>query len=121
MCCSVFTTDDPAPLWVLLDEEPHEVCYVTDAGAEMLPGRLAGIEVDLAVETDRGEWIERVLAANDDCRRCEFLSHCGGYFKWPNPDYDCAGVKRLFGGLRDAAAELRRDLAQALPSHSSPS
>ena len=106
-----FYHDDPMPLWVLLDEEPHDLRYVSDAGAETLPGRLAGIEVDLTVETDRGEWIERVLAAAEECRSCEFLRNCGGYFKWPNRDYDCAGVKQLFSQLRDAAAELRRDLS----------
>ncbi len=106
-----FYHDDPMPLWVVLDEEPHDLRYVSDAGAETLPGRLAGIEVDLTVETDRGEWIEQVLAAAEECRNCEFLRNCGGYFKWPNRDYDCAGVKRLFGELRDAAAELRRDLS----------
>lgn len=115
-----FYHDDPAPLWVLLDEGPHDLRYVSDAGVESLPGRLADIAVDLAVETEQGEWIERVLAAGEDCRSCEFVRSCGGYFKWPNRDYDCAGVKRLFGELRDAAAELRRDLSQTSLNDASP-
>ncbi len=115
-----FYHDDPAPLWMLLDEDPHDLRYVSDAGVESLPGRLAGIAVDLAVETEQGEWIERVLAAGEDCRSCEFVRSCGGYFKWPNRDYDCAGVKRLFGQLQEAAAELRRDLSQTSLNNASP-
>lgn len=109
---------EPAPLWAILDEDPQWLRYVADDGEESLFGRLTevtGIEVDeLAPEAPLDVWIERVLATHEECRDCEFLRHCGGYFKWPRRDYDCTGVKRLFSELRDAAAELRRDL-EAVP------
>ena len=105
-----FYHDDPAPLWVVLDADPQYLRHVADDGAESLPGRLAGVEVAVAADADLGEWIARVLATADECRTCEFLTGCGGYFKWPRRDYNCTGVKRLFGLLRDAAAELRGDL-----------
>jgi hypothetical protein len=108
-----FYHDDPAPLWVVLDADPECLRHVADEGAESLPGRLAGVEATVAADADLGEWIARVLATADECRNCEFLPSCGGYFKWPRRDYDCAGVKRLFGLLRAAAAELRRDLGSA--------
>ena len=108
-----FYHDDPAPLWVVLDADPQCLRHVADDGAESLPGRLAGVEAAIAADADLGEWIAQVLATADECRTCEFLASCGGYFKWPRHDYDCAGVKRLFGLLRDAAAELRRDLGSA--------
>jgi hypothetical protein len=108
-----FYHDDPAPLWVVLDADPECLRHVADEGAESLPGRLAGVEATVAADADLGEWIARVLATADECRNCEFLPSCGGYFKWPRRDYDCAGVKRLFGLLREAAAELRRDLGSA--------
>lgn len=110
-----FYHDEPAPLWVVLDVDPRYLRYVADDGAEGLPGRLAGVEVALAPDTSLEVWIEQVLATAGECRNCEFLRSCGGYFKWPRRDYDCAGVKRLFGELRDAAAELRRDLDSAPP------
>ncbi|MCB1778186.1 MAG: hypothetical protein KDI50_12200, partial [Candidatus Competibacteraceae bacterium] len=53
------------------------------------------------------------LATHNECRNCEFLRHCGGYFKWPRRDYDCVGVKQLFSELRNAAIELRNDLEAA--------
>jgi hypothetical protein len=42
---------------------------------------------------------------------CPFFAYCGGYFKWPRRDYDCAGVKRLFDTLQTAATEVRQALA----------
>lgn len=108
-----FYHDDPAPLWVVLDADPQSLRLVADDGTEGLPGRLAGVETTIAVDADLGAWIAQVLATADECRSCEFLKSCGGYFKWPRRDYDCTGVKRLFGLLRDAAAELRRDLDSA--------
>lgn len=110
-----FYHDDPAPLWVVLDADPQYLRSVADDGAELLPGRLASVEATVAADADAdlGEWITNVLATADECRTCEFLTSCGGYFKWPRRDYDCAGIKRLLGELRDAAAELRGDLGSA--------
>ena len=108
-----FYHDDPAPLWTVLDADPQWLRHVADDGTESLPGRLVGIEATVAAEADLDAWIAAVLATADECRNCEFRASCGGYFKWPHRDYDCAGVKRLFDLLRDAAAELRRDLDSA--------
>ncbi|MFO1423808.1 MAG: hypothetical protein U1F70_09180 [Candidatus Competibacteraceae bacterium] len=105
-----FYHDDPAPLWVVLDADPRYLRVVADDGTESLPGRLVGVAATVAADADLGEWIARLLATADECQGCEFLASCGGYFKWPRRDYPCVGVKRLFGLLRDAAAELRRDL-----------
>ncbi|NJM12352.1 MAG: hypothetical protein HC889_11130 [Synechococcaceae cyanobacterium SM1_2_3] len=108
-----FYHNDPAPLWVVLDDDPLAQRYVGDDGTQDLPGRLAGVEIAV----DLAEEIEKLLTASEECQSCEFLSSCGGYFKWPQRDYECAGVKRLFGELRDAAAELRSDLAQTAIGH----
>ncbi|HRY14520.1 MAG: hypothetical protein KDI73_03755 [Candidatus Competibacteraceae bacterium] len=113
-----FYHEEPAPLWAILDEDPQWLRYVADDGAESLHGRLAATGIKaLEPEVELDIWIEQVLATRAECRTCEFLHHCGGYFKWPRRDYDCAGVKRLFSELRDAAIELRNDLEAApIPS-----
>ncbi|MDG4552207.1 MAG: hypothetical protein P9F19_03365 [Candidatus Contendobacter sp.] len=108
-----FYHDDPTPLWRVLDTDPQSLRIVDDDGAESLPGRLAGVAATVATDADLGEWIARLLATADECQSCEFLASCGGYFKWPRRDYACVGVKRLFGLLREAAAELHRDLDSA--------
>lgn len=110
-----FFHGEPLPLWVVLDEDPQYMRYVADDGAESRYGRLAGSDHAVAVAPDAelDVWIERALATAEDCRNCEFLRSCGGYFKWPRRDYDCVGVKRLFRQLRAAAMELRRDLDAA--------
>ncbi|QQS53215.1 MAG: hypothetical protein IPM89_09845 [Candidatus Competibacteraceae bacterium] len=105
-----FFRDEPVSLWVLQDDDPQYLRYVTDEGVEQPSRRLANLNANIALDADLGEWITQVLAVEEECRGCEFLNSCGGYFKWPRRDYDCVGVKRLFGYLRDAAAELRRDL-----------
>ncbi len=105
-----FYHDEPMPLWRVLDEEPDRLRDVGDDGAESLSGRLAGIELTVTPDADLNAWIEQALATAEECRACAFLNSCGGYFKWPRRDYDCAGVKQIFGLLRAAAAELRHDV-----------
>ena len=108
-----FYHNDPAPLWVVLDDDPVAQRYVGDDGAECVSTRLA----EAGIATDSAEDLEKLLTASADCQSCEFLGSCGGYFKWPKGDYECAGVKRLFGELRDAAAELRNDLTATAMNH----
>lgn len=48
-----------------------------------------------------------------ECVSCPVGSWCAGWFKWPDPDYDCAGVLRLFAQLERTALSLRADLAEA--------
>jgi hypothetical protein len=108
-----FYHQDPAPLWAVLDEDPEWLRYVADDGAESLYGRLAGVKITVTSDAGLASWIDQVLAAGEECQACEFRQSCGGYFKWPRRDYDCAGVKRLFSALREAAEELRRDVEAA--------
>lgn len=108
-----FYHEEPVPLWAILDESPDRLRFIADEGAESLTGRLAGSEFTVAAEADLPTWIDQALATAAECRACPFLESCGGYFKWPRRDYDCAGVKRVFALLQDAAAELRRDVESA--------
>ena len=108
-----FYHDAPIPLWAILDEEPGRLRVIADDGAESLTGRLAGLECTVAADADLPTWIDQALATAAECRSCPFLESCGGYFKWPRRDYDCAGVKRVFALLQEAATELRRDVESA--------
>lgn len=101
----------PATLWRIQGEDPADVCYVNDDGKESLPPRFAGLALtgppDGFVETLR----ERVSVSGRQCRECEFLPICCGYFRWPDPAYCCDGVKAIFAALREAARCLRSDVS----------
>lgn len=110
-----FYHDQPLSLWTVLGEEPQTSRFVADDGAESGYGRLANTDLAHTLEptTDLDVLIGQTLATAQECRDCEFLRSCGGYFKWPLADYDCTGIKQVFEQLRTAALELRRDLAAA--------
>jgi len=65
-------------------------------------------------ETAIATFIRELSEAGEECRYCEFLSHCRGYFKWPERDYSCEGVRRIFRTLKNAAQELKRDYVASL-------
>ena len=84
-------------LWEIQDEDPARVRRVDDDGIHW-PGRRPALVAETA-----------------ECRTCEFWGVCGGYFKWPRRDYDCAGVKDLFRVLAAAASDLRSDVERFGP------
>jgi hypothetical protein len=106
-----FFRQEPISLWEIAEEDPAQVRYITDEGQETISKRFANHEIggDLEVFVER--FSEQLVAEKRECNGCEFFSKCRGYFKWPDKSYDCAGVKRLFTTLRNAADELRDDLA----------
>src|SRR6266481_3648550 len=42
-----------------------------------------------------------------ECVRCEYMQHCNGFFKSPNTDYACDGVKVLLAKLKIGRASCR--------------
>lgn len=101
----------PVTLWTIQEEDPFLFRYVTDQGEETMTGRLAGLETGrggapVAENLCRGPVIE-----TGECAGCQFVMNCRGYFKWPRREYRCDGVKSVMGTLREAAEELRRDVA----------
>ena len=100
----------PVTLWDIQEEGPSLVRYVDDSGTETLARRPFRVP-DSDLKTFHFELTKRVLSPEAECSSCEFFLNCGGYFKWPNPDYSCEGIKRVFRRLRDAALELHDDLS----------
>ena len=85
-------------LWRFLEEEPPLPLR------EAVGRALAALD---PVETH----LARLLHDGAECVTCRWQPVCAGYFKWPDPQYACAGVKELFATLAAAAAEIGRDLA----------
>lgn len=106
-----FYRSEPVTLWAVQEEDPTCFRYIADDGEETISGRFAGAPVkpDIAHFPDRLK--EELVAARGECSKCEFLENCFGYFKWPKREYRCDGVKGLFQALKDAAHQLKKDLA----------
>ncbi|MBF0498357.1 MAG: hypothetical protein HQK58_17565 [Deltaproteobacteria bacterium] len=107
-----FYHNTPITIWTIQEEDPTRVRYITDQGEEALSKRFT----EMGSTPDRvafiKESIETPAAFLEECGTCEFRANCSGYFKWPRKDYSCTGAKAVFHMLKDAALELRKDLAQ---------
>ena len=57
------------------------------------------------------ENLHKLLVEEGECNTCKFINICYGYFKWPQKEYSCENVKALLKTVKEAADELRRDLA----------
>jgi len=86
-------------LWQFLEEDPAIFSRRDAAGRALY-------EPDF-VETH----LAHLLRDGAECATCRWQPVCAGYFKRPDPAYDCAGVKQLFTTLEAAAEEIGGDLA----------
>lgn len=106
----------PVTLWDIQEEHPALVRYVDERGAETL-ARRPFIAENKELNSFQFELTKRVLSPESECSSCEFFLNCGGYFKWPDRDFSCGGIKRVFRRLRDAAFELHDDLSLYPTAH----
>lgn len=98
---------EPTSLWMIQEDDPANYRFVSDEGEETASPRFG--RRDPASSTPSN--------GNRECETCPFVSNCSGYFKWPDPDYNCSGVKTLFATIDAAAIELRFDLASMGAAH----
>jgi hypothetical protein len=86
-------------LWEFLDQDPALFSKPDEAGQPpQAPDFVKNHFADL-------------LRMGTQCSTCLWQDLCAGYFKWPDPAYDCDGVKSLFNLLESAAREITHDLA----------
>jgi hypothetical protein len=91
-------------LWEFLDEDPSLCSKHDEAGQPFqAPDFVQSHFADL-------------LQQGGECTTCPWQELCAGYFKWPDPTYDCHGVKSLFNLLESAAREITHDLATLSPA-----
>lgn len=104
-----FCRDEPASLWQIMEEDPSQVCYVADDGEETISKRF--IDQKELQPIRYAELFQHQALSSIECSSCRFYDRCRGYFKWPDLEYDCAGVKKVFATLESSAKELQEDLA----------
>jgi hypothetical protein len=100
----------PNALWLVQEDDPAVIRYITDDGKDTVSPRLEGITLGADWGSVLVDYQRALLAQGGECKGCEFWDNCGGYFKWPEKQYRCDGVKSLFRSLKDGAAELQRQL-----------
>lgn len=104
----------PTTLWAIQEEDPASYRHVDDTGTEVPSRRLPANEGPRGAGMVSVAQLGQELAAEDgECRNCDFLELCCGFFKHPRKDYSCNGVRSIFQTLAGAARELRADLAAA--------
>ena len=105
-----FYHPEPTSLWFIQEEDPEQYRFVTDEGIESVSPRFTGGDPKIDIDDFIREQRHVSHEVGSECDDCEFLSVCGGYFKWPDKDFSCEGVKVLFTGLKEAAKDLQNDL-----------
>jgi hypothetical protein len=99
-------------LWMILEEDPALFLHRGVNDGFKLPGGFTPPSSDLSSTTFVETWFRRLLEQNAECVTCPWQQICQGYFKWPDPAYDCGGVKRLFSAIKAAADEMGLELAR---------
>jgi len=103
-----FYLEDPVSLWKIQEEDPAAFCYFDETGKNHFSRRLEGHELPQEVRdyiTGDSGTLPSVLQS---CQDCKYLKSCAGYFKFPSGDYDCSGIRELFGIFMRAALELKK-------------
>jgi hypothetical protein len=125
---SMFGAGDGS-LWMILEEDPALFLHRGVEGGVKVrgvfsspspgifdPTALVGLASEAAPKnlfstTFVDTWFKRLLGQDAECTSCPWQQICQGYFKWPDPAYDCEGVKRLFSAIEAVANEMGRELA----------
>ena len=107
---SFFDRKEHSNLWFVQEEDPEQFRFITNEGAETVSPRFGKTDWEHLKLILAARQMQSTLPEETECDSCEFLETCGGYFKWPNKEFDCEGVKTLFSRLNLAAGRLRNDL-----------
>lgn len=93
-----------ATLWEILEQDPAIFAHLDAEGHPQAQRDFVATR------------FQRLLDQHAECATCRWQIVCAGYFKHPDPDYPCGGVKELFEHLQAAAEEIGRDLAACQPT-----
>jgi hypothetical protein len=98
-------------LWMILEEDPALFLHRGVDGGFKIRGISRSPAPELLSATFVDTWLKRLLEQDAECMTCPWQQICQGYFKWPDPAYDCEGVKQLFSAIEVVANEMGRELA----------
>jgi hypothetical protein len=114
-----FYLENSATLWEIQEEDPGIFRYITDAGETVISRRLSTSIDPVSAEGFLAAFKSKLLEQSE-CSACPFLTNCAGYFKLPDPGYQCNGIRELLAAIKNAALELRRDYEECVKAEGGP-
>jgi len=106
----------PLNLWDLPEQNPVTTVEMNREGHLHPPGRVAHLREE-PLESFRKSFPDRA-ADHPECRACPHRDRCQGFFKWPDPSYDCTLLRQQ---LLDPIAQAAQDLQVILQESDPPS
>ena len=102
---------DTGSLWTILEEDPATFLHqAPDERSKLL--RVSGSpSPEISLSAFVATRFKQLVEQNTECTTCPWQQICQGYFKWPDPAYDCRGSKQLFSIIKAAGDEMRQELA----------
>jgi hypothetical protein len=108
---------DTGSLWTILEEDPAIFLHQDADGRAKLPRISGSLPPEVSVPTFVATRFKQLVEQNTECTTCPWQEICQGYFKWPDPAYDCRGVKQLFSMIKTAVDEMVQELARRDRAH----
>ena len=105
-------------LWTILEEDPAMFLHQDTDDRAKLPHISGSLPPEISVPAFVATRFKQLVEQNSECTTCPWQQICQGYFKWPDPAYDCRGIKQLFLIIKTAADEMKQELACG--DHASP-
>jgi hypothetical protein len=103
---------DTGSLWTILEEDPALFLRQGPDGRPRFPQLSEPPFWERSMTTSVESHFKSLVAENAECSACPWQRICAGYFKWPDPEYVCSGVKQLFSAIQEAAKEMGLELAR---------
>lgn len=103
---------DTGSLWTILEEDPAIFLHQDPNGRFELPRVSGSPPQEILLPAFVATRFKKLVEQNTECTTCPWQQICQGYFKWPDPSYDCRGIKQLFSIIKAAADEMGQELAR---------
>jgi hypothetical protein len=109
---------DTGSLWTILEEDPAIFRRPDPGDRPNFPDLSEFRWREKSATTFVESRFKSLVEADAECATCPWQRICEGYFKWPDAEYVCSGVKQLFSTIQAAANEMGLELARRDQPHS---
>jgi hypothetical protein len=108
---TAFYLNQAVTVWDIQEDNPSLFRYVTESGRIEFPRLLSTSYGPKDGTCFLDDYKMQLFLEQGDCSACLYFSICLGYFKIPDKNFDCKGVKKLFQMIKDVSTELKDSLS----------